>query len=163
MLQNEQKAISSNDPRSMGISTDDVNSFFELRKNERRPTQGVRTSTQNLKESLKDQQFPNFSNLGREGLEKELLMSKQRGDLNRIIAVLQAKVRLRGVSIVEKKKVLIDLLLELLNARKIPQMVECLAQNSEIVSCSSEDDSSYFELSFELIHIIVDTFLASQK
>lgn len=163
MLPKEPRPLNVNDPRALGISTEDLDRFFEHRKHDRTASQGVRASTQSLKESARDLQLPSVSNLDAAGLERELLQARQRGDLPRIIATLQAKVKLRQLGRAERKKVLIDLLLELLNARKIASIEECLKQYEPVVAGTEDDQSEYFSLCFELLSIVVVRAYGSRK
>lgn len=144
------------DPRALGMSMEDLNIHFQHKMQVSKNPSAVRQSGQQLPaESGKQRVAYDFSAFDAKALDAEITKAKMQADLIKLIAVLQAKVKLKSLSILEKKKVLIDLLLELLNARKLFLIDEHLYKYREIVTAEIEDDQEPLNLCFELLALIV--------
>lgn len=155
MLPKETRPPNLSDPRALGISAEDLDRFFEHRKHDKSASQGVRASTQHLKDTSREPPQPSLAGMDAPSLERELQAARQRGDLPRVVAALQAKVRLKQLGQAERKKVLVELLLELLNARRLSSIEESLAQHEPLVAGAEDDQSEYFALCFELLAVAV--------
>lgn len=143
------------DARALGISTDDLNACFEHKMTSKK-TDAVRQSTQTLaKDAPKDKVVYDFSGLDLKEVDKEILSAKMTADQVRLISALQAKVKLKVLTTVDRKKVLLELLLELLNARKLHLIEDHLYKYRDLVALEVDEQDLSFRLAFSLLEIIV--------
>lgn len=153
---NAEKGSSDIDPRSLGMSMDDLNSHLQHKMQVSKNPSNARQSTQQLPaEATKQKVAYDFSSFDLKALDSEIAKAKMQADLVKLIAVLQAKVKLKSLGLLEKKKVLIELLLELLNARKQFLIDEHLYKYKDIVNQEIEEDREPIRLAFELLGLIV--------
>jgi hypothetical protein len=151
-----EKGPMTGDARSLGISPDDLDACFEHKKIVSKNPNAMRQSTQNLeKEAKKDRMVHDFSGHDLRSLEKEITNAKLSADLVRLIAALQAKVKLKTLNTLERKKVLLELFLELLNARKLYLIEDHMVKYKELIAQEVEEQDLSFKLAFGLLDVIV--------
>lgn len=151
-----ERGFTAGDVKAMGITADDLDACFEHKKAASKNPGALRQSTQNLqKESKKDKVMHDFSNLDLKSLEKEILNAKMSADNVRLISALQAKVKLKSLTSIERKKVLLELLLELLNARKLHLLEDHFVKYKEVISQDVDEQNLAFKLAFGLLEILV--------
>mgnify|MGYP000491077178 FL=1 len=141
------------DPRTLGIAADDLENFFEHRKHDKNESTGVRASTTSL--IPKNKSSNDYTGYDLNSLEQALILARQSGDLVNVISVLQAKVKSPSLPLLERKKILVELLLELLNARKLFLIDEHIRCHRDLIQGGqSEQQADCFDLAFELIAIV---------
>lgn len=137
------------------MDPDHVDKFFEARKHDKTVASGVRASTNNLGSSTARLTTRDYSSYNLSALDRELAKQRQQGNSLEVIGILHSKVKLGGLDATSRKKALIDLLLELLNARKLPLLGETLKNYRGKVDVGEEDGHEYFSMCFELFQLIV--------
>lgn len=151
-----ERGFTAGDVKAMGITADDLDACFEHKKASSKNPGALRQSTQNLqKENKKDKVMHDFSNLDLKTLEREILNAKMSADNVRLISALQAKVKLKTLSNIERKKVLLELLLELLNARKLHLLEDHYVKYKEVIAQEVDEQNLAFKLAFGLLEILV--------
>lgn len=145
------------DPKYLGMSMDDLNACFEHKKQISKDPSMARQSTLNLQTGAKnDKVLYDLSGLDARSLDKEIIKAKTSADLIKLISVLQAKAKLKSLSVLERKKVLLELLLELLNARKLFLIDDHMYKYRELIAQNTGDDEEALALAFDLMVIIVN-------
>jgi hypothetical protein len=152
-----ERGFTAGDVKAMGITADDLNQCFEHKKAVSKNPGALRQSSQNLqKETKKDKLAHDFSNLDLKSLEKEILNAKLSADNVRLISALQSKVKHKALTTIERKKVLLELLLELLNARKLHLLEDHFVKYKDLIAQEVDEQGLAFKLAFGLLEILVD-------
>jgi hypothetical protein len=151
-----ERGMTDGDPKYLGMSMDDLNACFEHKKQISKDPSMARQSTLNLQaESKKDKIVHDFSGLDARSLDREIVKAKTSADLVKLISVLQAKTKLKSLSLLERKKVLLELLLELLNARKLYLIDDHMLKHRDMIAQEAGADEEALALAFDLMAIIV--------
>lgn len=153
----ERGAGSSSRGTEGAMDQDHVDKFFEARKHDKTVLGGVRASTTNLESSTSKMMSRDYSSYNLSALERELAKQRQQGNSGEVIGILQAKVKLPSLDSSSRKKVLIDLLLELLNARKVLMLGETLKHYRGKIDVGEEEGFEYFQVCFQLFELIVES------
>lgn len=148
--------MTESETKYLGMSMDDLNACFEHKKQISKDPSLARQSTQNLQaDTKKEKVLYDFSGMDGKTLDKEIVKAKVSADLVKLISVLQAKAKLKTLTTLERKKVLLELLLELLNARKLFLIEDHTYKYRELIAQNVGEDEEALSLAFELLAIIV--------